>query len=459
MKGDLTVSNEKTATSGKMGLFSSVCMAIGCIIGAGIFATIPSAAEIAGTGIIWAYVVALFAMIFRYLPTIYNGSVLPTPSGNYMHTTRLVGANVGFLQVTAIFNNVFLLASFATTFASYFSTYVPGVNTKVLAIGSLVVFTFITCMGVSTTKNVQNVLTCMLLAALGMFVFFGAPHVSSEYITLTDVVAPKGLTVTTLGATVALLSSSLVGGHACMNYASDLKNPSRDVVLSFLISTVFCGVFFMIISYVAIGAMPISEFASLKDEAQQFMPAAVYHYFIICGACFAILTSMNGNMLSASKAIGTIADDKVLPEWFSKPNSRGAYYNTTIFLGVCAAIVVLFGLSIGTLMSAYSLLTLLTGLILFVPALRVKKLYPKMYEKAYLKMSDTKLYILCALGIAVSLWQLYSLFATMQVSVLMTLMIWLACWYIYFFIRKSYLKKKNVDLNELMRRPYKTWEV
>ncbi len=440
----------------KMSMFAAFCMATGTIVGAGIFGSIPSAAKMVGTGMPIIYILTAFTIVLRYLPSIVTGSALPAPFAPYMHVTRLIGPKLGFSQVLFGFNYVFILASLATVFAEYFGTYVP-VDSRILGAAALALFCGLTCLGMAAGARVQNVMIILLIAALCCFIVMGFPHVKPEYITFKSVIAPSGLSIVTVGSTIGLLASTLQGGQSVMNYADELENPGKSVPLAFLLSTFLCTILFIFVSVVLIGVVPIDSLNSLKDAAIIFMPTGMYHYFIIGGAIFAILTSMNGALISASRMIGAVAVDQVLPDWFGKRNKNNVPYNAVWFVGGAAIIIVVFRFPIGTLLSAFSLLTMLCGLLFFVAAVRFPKLYPHCYKNAYLKLTPTWIAIISVLGAAVSVWQIASIFMTIDVGMAVAIVLWVGGWYAFYFIRRAYLRKKGIDLDAIMTAPYPEW--
>ena len=123
----------------KIGFFSVTCLAIGTIVGAGVFGTIPAAAGIVGTGIEWAYFIAFISILICYIPQMVTISVLPAPFTFYMHTTRLVHPTAGYMLVIFGFNYVFILSALAGVFAEYASVYIP-VDHRILGVGALLFF-------------------------------------------------------------------------------------------------------------------------------------------------------------------------------------------------------------------------------------------------------------------------------------------------------------------------------
>lgn len=134
-------------------------------MGAGVFGTIPSAANLVGSGIEWAYVIAFLSIIVCYLPQMITISALPAPFTLYMHATRMVNPTVGYIQVIFGFNYVFILSALAGVFAEYAAVYIP-IEPKILAVAALLLFAFITSCGVETNAIAQNIMVVCLFVAL-----------------------------------------------------------------------------------------------------------------------------------------------------------------------------------------------------------------------------------------------------------------------------------------------------
>lgn len=449
-------SQETSKPIAKMGLFSCFCLGFGTIVGAGIFGAIPAAAEMVGSGIVWAYLLAMLSVLLRFLPVVYTSAIIPAPFCAYTHSTRLVNPTLGFAQAITAYNFIFIVSAVALVFSEYFSTFVDA-DPVLMAVIAIVVFGIITALGVSATTTVQNLMVVLLVAALLLYIFTGAPHLNSEYISFGDIIKPKSLTLVSLGAVVAMLNPSLQGGSDITNYAHEIKNPGRNIPLSFFCSTAFACFLFVIISVITLGVLPPGQVASLKDVAQKVMSPFWFNFFILGGAIFAILTTLNGIFISVSRMIATPAHDKVFPSWWSRQNRFGVAQNSVLLLVLGSVIVTVFNLSIGALFSAFSFLTIFTGLILFIPALRVHKVYPHSYRTSFMKLPFSVVVACTAFGVGISIWQLFALLSTLDLVITLVLVGWIGGWYAYFFFRKNQLKKQGIDMIAIMRQPYPDW--
>lgn len=440
----------------KIGLFSATCMAIGTIVGAGVFGTIPAAAGMVGNGVEWGYLIAFIAIIVCYLPQLVTISVLPAPFTYYMHATRMVSPSLGYMQVIYGFNYVFILAAVATTFAQYAAVYIP-LPARVLGVISLLVFAFITTCGVQTNTKVQNFMVICLFIALGTYVFCGMPHLNGELVSVGSVIVPKGINLVALGSTVALLSSSLQGGISIAFYPDEIANPGKNVPFGFIISTGICCLAFMLVSIITIGVLPLNQVSSLLDVASVVLVKPLYHFFIIAGAIFATLTSLNGIFVAGGHVGSAVASDVVIPEWFGKLNKKDVPSNAVWLLAIVSAGLIAFGFNIGTLLTAYSLLNLFCLLILFIPANRVHKLYPHTFRHASFTMKPAVTKGMTVFGVAFCIWQIISTCITLDSGMVITIIIWYAVWYGFYFYRRASLGRKGFDLDRQMSKPYPEW--
>ena len=441
----------------KIGLFSCICIAVGIIIGAGIFGALPVAVDITGKGIALAFLLSTITIVLRYYPTIITGAAIPASFGYYMHTTRLAGPYLGFTQVIAAFSNIFVQAILAIVFAMYFTALVP-IDSRIVGVAVLLIFGAITCVGIKASGAVQNFMVLLLLSALFTFIIGGFPHIKPANLTVGEIFFPPDQSFLALGAAIGILSSCLMGGYIIMNFSDEVRNPGRAIPITFIASTFIAAFVYVLLSIVTIGVMPAREAPTLAVVAEKFMSPALKVFFITGGALFAVSTTINATFLSASRTLAVVARDRVIPEWFTRKNKFGVPQNSVLFLTIFPAIITAFGIPLGTLLSAFAVLTILFGIILFIPVIRLPKRYPNSYKSSYMKLSRGTTWVFIILGTVVSLYQIYSLMAALDLPTWIALVSWMVFWYMYFFIRKSYLKKKGVDLTGLMSAAYQPWE-
>ena len=68
----------------KIGLIGALLMGIGCIVGSGIFGSLPTVANEYGAGVVWALVGAAFVVVLRALSMAYTAAALPVSGAQLM---------------------------------------------------------------------------------------------------------------------------------------------------------------------------------------------------------------------------------------------------------------------------------------------------------------------------------------------------------------------------------------
>ena len=161
-----------------------------------------------------------------------------------------------------------------------------------------------------------------LFSALFLYVFVGMPEIRQEFLSFGDIIKPENLTIVTLGSAVALLSASLQGGVSIAFYPEKIKNPGKTIPRAFVWATAICCFVFMLVSAVTIGVLPMEQVSSLLDVAKIVFSPGMYHFFILAGAIFSVLTSLNGIFIAGGNVGSATAEDKVMPMWFGRLNKH-----------------------------------------------------------------------------------------------------------------------------------------
>lgn len=334
----------------KMNIFMAVTMGIGCIIGSGLFGSFPSAAALCGTGLVIALVIAFIRNLVSFVPNVTAGNVCPAPSANYMHVTKMTNPYIGFLQVMNGFHNIVTIALLATVFAVYFSSVAPWLPSKYYAMLAVLIFGIVSTFGSRATGRAQDLLVIVLVGTLIVYVVMGLPTMSAEYLTFEQVIRPN-TTLMGLIAASGIMGSCMQGGEILMNFTNEIENPRRNIPLAYVISTTIVFIICVMVAIVTLGNYPYQELTSLAEPAKVFMGTFGSSFFIIGGAVFACLTTLNSVLLSSSHIHAVSAQERILPGCFDKRNRHGVPYvslwvNTLAAMAMCA-----FDLPIFTLMT------------------------------------------------------------------------------------------------------------
>lgn len=441
----------------KMSLLMAITMGIGAIIGSGLFGSFPSAAAICGTGLVIALIIAFLRSVLTFIPNVTAGNVCPADSANYRHVTKMSNPYIGFLQVLNGFLNIVVIALLATVFAVYFGSIAPWLPTKYYAILSILIFAVVSTFGSRASAQLQNILVGILVLALLAYIVLGLPTMSSEFVTFADIIRPK-TTIMGLIAASGVMGGCMQGGEILMNFSDEIDNPRRTIPLAYILSTGIVFVLCVLIAIVTLGNYPYQELTSLADPAKKFMGSFGSSFFIIGGAVFACLTTINAVLLSGAHIHAVSAKEKILPEFFDKKNKYGVPYVGLWFNALAAIVLCAFDLPIFTLMTCASPITLLVNLSRMIPPYRIPALYPHSFKRNFFRLSATTLRVMVILASLLYTITNYAIFLELSTTNIIIIAVFLVATYAYFIIRRQWLKKRGVDLFGIMMTPYAPWD-
>jgi APA family basic amino acid/polyamine antiporter len=226
----------------QLGLFDSMCLIAGIIIGVGIYQTAPDVARGAGS---WWGVVAIWAVggllsLFGALGYAELASAYPREGGDYVYLTRAYGPWAGFLfgwmQLAIVRPGDIAVVAFA--FAMYArALYDPFAGSsfaygqQVYAVAAILVLTAINIIGVRQGKWAQNVLT--VVKVVGLLVIVVVALFASGGSPISGTIEPFPLSI------ALILVLFTFGGWNEMAYvAAEVKNAKRNIVRAMILGTV-----------------------------------------------------------------------------------------------------------------------------------------------------------------------------------------------------------------------------
>lgn len=224
----------------ELGLFDSVVVVAGGIVGVGIFANPSNVARVVSDPtlilIVWLLgggVALIGAFVWAEL-----ASRFPHVGGQYVYLTRAYPPVVGFLYGVALLFiiNGGSLAAVSILFATYVDrTFVTLGTTGVrwAAAAALVALTIVNALGVRAGKVTNNLLMVVKvggIVALLVLAFGGRHGGASDFAPSTSVLAGSSLGQV-LTALVPILFA-YGGWQSCANIAAEIKQPERNLPLA-----------------------------------------------------------------------------------------------------------------------------------------------------------------------------------------------------------------------------------
>lgn len=443
----------------KIGLIGAILMGIGCIVGSGIFGTLPTVANEYGPGIIWALIGAAFVVVLRSISVMYTSAALPTTASQFMWASKLWSPYVGvFISLSTLLMPT-MVALFGVLFSMYFQPLFPGIaiSGTAAAVILLLVFAAIAWFGNKTMVSISNIMVALLMIAIFLYVILGIPNIDDNNVTFGQIVNP-GIGISSLAAAIGVLTSSLSGASSVSQIANDVKRPERTIPTVMVLCPVAVAILYILMAVVTIGVVPSAEVESLSQVASHFMSPALLTFFIVGGPICGIITSLIPVALACVALIEFSARAKVFPEVLSKRNKHGtAYWSLflvmAIAVGICAT-----GATFGVVMTIFSFCNTFAELPNTLSPFFAYRKYPKCCDNSPVKMNAVLARVFAVMTFLICAYLCIQMALTLDVKAIVGIFTVYVVGFIYFFIRVKYLRNKGIDILAEMRAPYEPWE-
>lgn len=391
-------------SKGKLKLFDLVSIGVGSVIGAGIFSMLMSGMAMTGRSIALALVGAMLITILRQIRSIFMSSMWALDGGQYAQQALILPpVFTGITAVIFVFSN-FSFSVFGISIAQYLAQLIPALApyTRVLGVIILTAFFLITVRGTGFLAKIQNVMAVCMYAALALFIVLGLMQGGNAEAVSTPYFA--GGTLGFLMA-VAVMSFTCNGTTNVINLSADAANPKRDIPLGVLISAGVCALIYFLLGFVASNVVPMSQAgtATLGTVAQQIMPKALYIFFVVGGAIFALATSLLGGIAAISAPIVAGAEDGWLPKAMAKRTEKGYPWVVMLVMYLVAVIPAALNFTLDTIVSFILVPGMIVNVITICMSFNLPKKYPEAWEKCSLRCPHWLYCLLLALSIIASL--------------------------------------------------------
>ncbi len=367
---------------------------IGQIVGSGVFVLTGVVMGLTGHGMPYAFLLAAIISLTQLIPMAILGSALPATGGSYVYAKKLIGPRAGFVYLMIFVLSQVLISTFALGFASYVKVIFPAVNEKLIATLAILAAAGVNLIGLKTSAKVQKGMVALLLISLGIYIIFGLPKVNWEYLTpAMENLMPNGPMKFLRGA--VMLSFACGGAKFLAENGGEVENPGKTIPKAMVVSTIVVAVFYALVGVVAAAVLPMDQVAgqNISVVAKEIFPAPVYLFFVIGGAWFALLTTLNGTLSWVTRGLQRASFDGWLPKSWGMENKNGAPVILLGFFVVVGLIPVITGMNTTDISNMGTGCSKLSDLLMVYACFRLPDVLPEVYEKSTLKMKPRNLKI------------------------------------------------------------------
>ncbi len=369
-----------------MGAGDLVMLAIGAVIGAGIFGAIGTAAagqvgpngEIirygAGPALVFSFVLLGLACALAGLCYAELASMIPQAGSAYAYSYATLGELVAWiigwdLILEYAVGNV----AVAISWGDYFNTLLKGFNiaippwlttgyrTALLsadpaihglldtaphiagvpvlvhlpAFAIVMVITVLLLQGAKESVTANNIMVVIKLLALGLFIAVGATHLNSANY---HPFAPNGFTGIHQGA--AIVFFAYIGFDAISTAAEETRDPQRNLPIGILGGLAICTLIYVVVGFVLTGMVPYTELAVADPLARALQLAGFERvgWIVALGAAVSMSAVLLVFQYGQPRIFFAMARDGLLPQWAARVHPRTKIpFTTTLFTGVFVA--------------------------------------------------------------------------------------------------------------------------
>jgi len=321
-----------------LSLFDSVNIALGSIIGAGIFVIIGAAAAVAGPAVFLSVILAAIVSIFTGLTSAELSRRFPRSGGAYTFAKEAISGSAGFIVGWLwLFSNLVVGATVAIGFAYYLKFFIPSIPTNLVAAAAIALATAVQLRGIRESSSVNNILVLLkvlvLLFFAGSALFFFRP---SNF----EPLLPFGIQGVVAGA--ATIFFAYAGFARVAVIADEIKEPAKNVPRATILSIIASTILYVLVAVAAVG---VAGYATLAKSGSPLADAMAVEGFgfgtalISLGALIATGTVLLASILGVSRLALTMASDKMLPQFFGAIDSKTSVPRNSILIGGAVMLV------------------------------------------------------------------------------------------------------------------------
>ena len=364
----------------RLNLFDATLLVIGNVVGAGIFTTsgflaneLPHPTLFLAIWIIGGLLTICGALTYAEM-----ASMFPYSGGDYQFLKAAYGKWAGFLLgwVSFWIINPGSIAALSIALVSYVKGFVYFQNIlteKLLAVGLISFLSLINYRGVRWSGTTQDIFTIGNLLIVLVFIFGGLASGNGNYHNF--IVSPSGsLPISKLfGSAMIAVIFTYSGWFVSAYIGGEVKRPERNLPLSLMLGTIIVTIFYSLINFVYLYAVPLTNLKDVVNVAQRAAETlfnAGFAQVISLSIILAIAASINATILAGARIYYAMAMDNI---FWSPLRRLHPVYNTPHLSLLCQMVLAALFVFLGTfeqLLSSVVFVMLMssvaTGLALFV---------------------------------------------------------------------------------------------
>ncbi len=322
----------------RLSFFETLAICIGSLVGMDIFIATSLVASMVGQGFgLWVLVfpfAILSGLCFAELSSMFKVS-----GGPVVFVKAAFGDFFAFLSGWAFWTTASITISslsLAIPFYMSFFMALSPLNSMLISLFIVWVFTAVNYTGVKSSAGVQKALVLASLLVFLAFIVLGFPQAKAERLYPPF----PGLA----GGAMLFVFATFIGWESATIIAEEVKEPRKSIPKAILLSTIFISAIYLLVAFVSFGSVPIEALASSALSLYpvlSFLPWVAL--FIAVGGVLINASALNSWILTAARLPYAMAKQGIFLKYFLKLSKHGTPSRSLALQAVFSSLIVLGG--------------------------------------------------------------------------------------------------------------------
>lgn len=324
-----------------------VAIAIGGMLGSGIFVLPGIAAAKTGPSVWLAYLLAGVCILPAVLSKSELATAMPSSGGTYIYIERTFGPLFGTISGLGLWLSLLLKSSFALVGLGAYLLVIADFPLKIVSLLSLGLILLLNIYGIKKVGKVQLAIVTISITGLMTLLVSGIINIEPENLKPAFTHGQTGLI-----AAVAFVYISFAGVTKIAAIAEEIKNPDKNLPLAMILSLVLITAIYALVTFAMVGNIPIDQLTGGAEGNPDIRPIYTFAnslggkiagYIAAVIGIFTLVSMANSGVLAASRFPFAMGRDKLLPGFMAKIHARHLTPITTILLTcLVMALVIIF---------------------------------------------------------------------------------------------------------------------
>jgi len=338
-----------------LGLAELVAIALGGMVGGGIFTILGISVSMVGyltpiAIIIGGLIASLAAYSYVKLGLYYRDEGATYSFYKYTYPKSPFSASV--IGWFVIFGYISTLALYAYTFSSYAISSTSFADNewirKAIAIGVITLFTLINVWSVNGMGKIEDLMVYTKLIVLTIISVVLIQHGSTDFGTFISNMTTDAESSSLFNILIvaSLTFVAYEGFQLVINAVNEMTHPEKNIPRAIYAAIVLAILIYVVISMGALFAIPIDEIVKNKEYALAAGAGNILGSLgtdlVILGAILATSSAISGTVFGSSRQMAVIAEDGYLPKKLAFKKNK-IPINAIITMAMTASILILIG--------------------------------------------------------------------------------------------------------------------